>query len=227
MKRILLIVSLLLAGFVARAGEPYCCTTPGRTLVYERTKASNGRLERTTTMEYTVVRREGDTRYVDCILTLFGPGGGELYGGPSRQTTVVTADGTVQQNLAESLRAVLHNMFPGASQSAEGTPAILPADMKPGDRLPDGRCTVKTGVMTHTMEIVEREVLRYERITVPAGTFDCIVLRERKIERGIGRNRDTVCENWYAPGIGPVRHDSYNYNNGNPTLGAREVLKKY
>ena len=63
--------------------------------------------------------------------------------------------------------------------------------------------------------------------TVPAGTFDCIVVRERKIERGIGRNRDTLTENWYAPGIGPVRHDSYNYNNGNPTFGAREVLKKY
>lgn len=226
MKRILLLVALLLAGFAARAGEPYCCTQPGRTLVYERIKA-NGRLERTVTMEYTAVRRSGTARLVDCILTVRGPGGGELFGGPSKQTTVVTADGKVEQNLAESLRAVLHNMFPGASQSTEGTPAVLPADMKPGDKLPDGRGTVKTGIMTHTMELVEREVLRYERITVPAGTFDCIVVRERKIERGIGRNRDTVCENWYAPGIGPVRHDSYNYNNGNPTFGAREVLKKY
>jgi hypothetical protein len=104
---------------------------------------------------------------------------------------------------------------------------FLPADMKPGDKLPDGRGTVKTGVMTHSREIIEREVLRYERVTVPAGTFDCIVVREHKIERGIGRNRDTLTENWYAPGIGPVRHDSYNYNNGNPTFGAREVLKKY
>ena len=226
MKRILLIMTLLLAGVAGRAGEPYCCTTPGRTLVYERTKA-NGRFERTVTMEYTAVRRSGTKRLVDCILTVRGPGGGELYGGPSQQTTVVTADGTVEQNLAESLRTVLHNMFPGASQSAEGTPAVLPADMKPGDKLPDGRGTVKTGIMTHSMEIIEREVLRYERITVPAGTFDCIVVRERKIERGIGLGRDTVSENWYAPGVGPVRHDSYNYNKGKLTFGASEVLKKY
>lgn len=226
MKHILLIITLLLAGFAAWAGEPYCCTTPGRTLVYERTKA-NGRIERTVTMEYTAVRRSGTKRLVDCILTVRGPGGAELYGGPSQQTTVVNADGTTEQNLGESLRAVLHNMFPGAAQSVEDTPAILPADMKPGDKLPDGRGTVKTGVMTHSMEIIEREVLRYERVTVPAGTFDCIVVRERKIERGIGRNRDTLTENWYAPGFGPVRHDSYNYNNGKPTFGAREVLKKY
>ena len=222
----LMIMMLLLAGVAGRAGEPYCCTTPGRTLVYERTKA-NGRFERTVTMEYTAVRRSGTKRLVDCILTVRGPGGGELYGGPSQQTTVVTADGTVEQNLAESLRTVLHNMFPGASQSAEGTPAVLPADMKPGDKLPDGRGTVKTGIMTHSMEIIEREVLRYERITVPAGTFDCIVVRERKIERGIGLGRDTVSENWYAPGVGPVRHDSYNYNKGKLTFGASEVLKKY
>ena len=44
MKRILLIMTLLLAGVAGRAGEPYCCTTPGRTLVYERTKA-NGRID--------------------------------------------------------------------------------------------------------------------------------------------------------------------------------------
>jgi len=226
MKNILLIMTLLLAGLVARAGEPYSCTQPGRTLTYERTKA-NGRLERTTTMAYTTVRRVGDARYVDCILTVYGPGGGEQFGGPSKQTTLITADGTVSQDLAASMKAVIHNVFPGASQSAEGTPAILPADMKPGDKLPDGHAVVKTGIMTHTMDIIEREVLRFERITVPAGTFDCVVLREHKIERGIGRNRDTICENWYAPGVGPVRHDSYNYNNGNPTFGAREVLKKY
>lgn len=226
MNRMLLTFLLLLSGVFARAGEPYSCTQSGRTLIYERTRA-NGRLERTTTMEYTTVRRAGDVRYVDCILTVRGPGGGEQFGGPSNQTTLITADGTVKQDLAASMKAVLHNMFPGAEQHAEGTPAILPSDLKPGDRLPDGRATVKTGIMTHSMEIVEREVLRFERITVPAGTFDCVVLRERKIERGIGRNRDTVCENWYAPGIGPVRHDSYNYNNGKPTFGAREVLKKY
>ncbi|MCR5070811.1 MAG: hypothetical protein K6A62_02640 [Bacteroidales bacterium] len=226
MKRILPIMMLLLACFAALAGEPYSCTTPGRTLTYERTKA-NGRLERTTTMEYTAVRRVGNVRYVDCILTVLGPGGGEQFGGPSKQTTLITADGTVKQDLAESMKAVIHNVFQGASQSAEGTPAILPADMKPGDKLPDGHAVVKTGIMTHTMDIIEREVLRYERITVPAGTFDCVVLREHKIEHGIGRNRDTVCENWYAPGIGPVRHDSYYYNNGNPSFCAREVLKKY
>ena len=103
----------------------------------------------------------------------------------------------------------------------------IPANLKPGDRLPDAHARVKTGVLTHTMDITEREVLRTERITVPAGTFDCVVLREHKVEHGVGRERDNICENWYAPGIGPIRHDSYRVVNGILKLNAREVLKKY
>ena len=62
------------------------------------------------------------------------------------------------------------------------------------------------------------------RITVPAGTFDCIVVREHKVERGPGRNRTTTGETWYARGIGYLRHDTYDKN---LKLETTEVLKKY
>lgn len=226
MKRILLLMLLLLPALWARAGEPFTPTKAGTTLVFERTKA-NGRVEYTSTMQYTGVRREGGKLIVEYTFTIHGPGGNELYGGAAPMSTVVTADGTTEQDLGASLKAVLHNMFPGAAQEVETVPARLPANLKPGDRLPDAHARVKTGVLTHTMDITEREVLRTERITVPAGTFDCVVLREHKIEHGVGRERDNICENWYAPGIGPVRHDSYRLVNGVLKLNAREVLKKY
>lgn len=226
MKRALLILLLLLSGQSALAGEPFTSTSAGRSLVYERTKA-NGNVEYTTTMKYTGVRHEGGKTILDIILTFKSPAGKELYGGPASMTTVVTADGTTEQDLGASLKAVLHNMFPGAAQEVESVPARLPVNLKPGDRLPDARCRVRTGVLVHTMDITERVVLRTERITVPAGTFDCVVLREHKVEHGIGRERDNICENWYAPGVGPVRHDSFRDVNGNLKLNAREVLKKY
>ncbi|MBP5626361.1 MAG: hypothetical protein J6W98_05525 [Bacteroidales bacterium] len=226
MKRIFLAFLLLFAGFLARAGEPYVCLLSDRTLEYERHKA-NGRLERTTTMQYTRIRQEGDVRVVEYVFTLRGPGGGALYGGGAPMATEVTPDGTVRQDLGASLRAVLHNMFPGAAQSVETVPAEIPSGMRPGDRLPDARCAVKTGIMTHTIELTERVVLRFERIRVPAGEFDCVVIREHKVERGVGRNRDTVSESWYARGIGPVRHDTYRNSGGNLKLEATEVLKNY
>lgn len=226
MKRILLLILLLLPGLSVLAGEPFTTTTAGRTLVYERTKA-NGNVEYTTTMKYTGVRHEGGKTILDIIFTIKSPAGKELYGGAAPMTTTVTADGTTEQDLGASLKAVLHNMFPGAAQEVESVPARLPKDLKPGDRLPDARCRVRTGVLTHTMEITEREVLRTERITVPAGTFDCVVLREHKVEHGIGRERDNICINWYAPGVGPIRHDSYRDVNGILKINAQEVLKKY
>ena len=226
MKHLALAVLLLLAGLSARGGEPYVCMQPGRTLEYERHKA-NGRLERTTTMEYTAVRERGDARLVDYIFTLRGPNGAALYGGGAPMTTAVAADGTISQDLGASLQVVLHNMFPGAEQSVETVPARIPAELKPGDRLPDAHCTVKTGIMTHTMDITERKVLRFERIRVPAGEFQCVVIREHKVEKGLGRNRDTVSDSWYAAGVGPVRHDTYRYSGGKLKLEASEILKKY
>ena len=226
MKRILLAILLLLAGLSARAGEPYVCLQAGRTLEYERHKA-NGRLERTTTMQYTRIRQEGDTRIVEYLFTLRGPGGSVLYGGSAPMATEVAPDGAIRQDLGASLRAVLHNMFPGAAQSVESVPAVIPATLHPGDRLPDAHCTVKTGIMTHTIDLTERTVLRFERVRVPAGEFDCVVIREHKVERGVGRNRDTVSESWYAPGVGPVRHDTYRDSGGSRKLEASEVLKKY
>lgn len=226
MKRVLLLLTLLLPGLWARAGEPFTPTKAGTTLVFERTKA-NGRVEYTSTMQYTGVRREGGKLIVEYTFTIHGPGGNELYGGAAPMSTTVTADGTTEQDLGASLKAVLHNMFPGAAQEVESEPARIPANLKPGDRLPDAHCKVRTGVLTHTMDLTGRVVLRTERITVPAGTFDCVVLREHKVEHGIGRERDNICENWYAPGVGPVRHDSYRLVNGELKLNAREILKNY
>ena len=40
MKHVLLLISLLLAGLGARAGEPFTPTQAGRMLTYERTKAN-------------------------------------------------------------------------------------------------------------------------------------------------------------------------------------------
>lgn len=226
---LLFLLSLLPAGRIpATAAEPWFCTTPGRTLVYERIRASDGRPERSITMQITAVRETGPGRAVDYLFTMRSPGGAALYGGTVPMTAEIDRDGGVRMDMGAAFSAVLHKMFPRAEQCVTGEAALLPAGMKPGDRLPDAHCVTKTGVVSHTVDVTEREVLRFERIRVPAGEFDCVVLREHKVERGAGRNRDTVSENWYARGVGLVRHDSYRYNNNGKLIPeASEVLKKY
>ena len=58
--------------------------------------------------------------------------------------------------------------------------------------------------------VTQRQVLRFETIQTPAGTYHCAVIRETKLEKGMGRNRHTIADTWYSKGVGMVRHDTYN-----------------
>ena len=215
---------LLLAGLPLAAGEPYFCLQPGKTLYYERYDADSGKLRRTTTLHIVSVRQTAAGREVDYTFRLGRPGGGALYGGPAALTVTVDADGGVRTDMGASLKAVLRGLFPKAEMRSEGTAALLPPGMKVGDRLPEAHCTVDVKGAKYRIDVTQRRVLREERITVPAGTFDCLVVIEHKVERGPGRNRTTTAESWYVPGIGYVRHDTYDKNF---RLETREVLKKY
>jgi hypothetical protein len=222
--RLSILLLLLLPAFPAVAGEPFFCMQPGRTLYYERSDADNGKLRRTTTLHIVSVRPSGNGREVDYTFQLGRPGGSPMFGGPAPMTVTVDADGGARMDLGASLKAVLAGLFPNAEMRSEGTPALLPPGMKPGDRLPDARCTVEVKGAKYRIAVTERRVLREERISTPAGSFDCLVVREHKVERGPGRNRTTDSESWYVAGLGYVRHDTYGKN---LRLETTEVLKKY
>ena len=220
----LALLLLLLPAFSAGAGEPYFCMQPGRKLYYERYDAGNGRLRRTTTLQIVSVRQAGAERVVDYTFLLGRPGGAPLFGGPAPMTVTVDADGGVRMDLGASLKAVLQGLFPHAEMRSEGTPALLPPGMKVGDSLPDAHCTVEVKGAKYRIDVTQRKVLRRERMDTPAGSFDCLVVREHKVERGPGRNRTTTSESWYVAGLGYVRHDTYDKN---LRLETTEVLKNY
>ncbi|MCR4860580.1 MAG: hypothetical protein K5910_07955 [Bacteroidales bacterium] len=224
MNRLPLIAVLLLMCLGASAGEPMFCLQRGRTLYYERYDAKDGELRRTTTMVIGPSFVSDAGRIVDYSLTLRQPSGKEMFGGAAALSVEIDSLGTVRMDLGASLAAVLHNLFPGRDILKEGTRALLPARMRPGDTLPDAHCTVNAGPLQYRIDVTERSVLRTETVQVPAGTFDCVVVREHKVERGPGRNRNTYSDSWYCPGVGYVRHDTYDRNLRPDTS---EVLKKY
>lgn len=215
---------LSLSGLPLTAGEPYFCMQQGKTLYYERYDAGTGRLRRTTTMTIEEVRQAGDGRRVGYSFVLGRPSGAAMYGGPAPMEVSVDADGTVRMDLGASLKAVLGNYLSQSGLTSSGTQALLPQDMRPGDDLPEAHCVVDALGMKYRIDVTERKVLRAERLTVPAGTFDCLVVREHKVERGPGRHRDTISDSWYVPGVGYVRHDTYDRN---LRLETTEVLKKF
>ena len=120
----------------------------------------------------------------------------------------VHKDGTVEINIAQAAATVAKNSYSAFKFKASGGSSYLSPKVKPGDTLEEIHGKVECAGMKLSIDYTERKVLRRETITVPAGTFDCIVVQERKVEKAPLMKRDNITLTWYCLGYGFVRHDS-------------------
>lgn len=135
-----------------------------------------------------------------------------MYGGEVALKAQVLQNGDVEMDLALSVASVFANYVGEQLLRYEPHMSVLPADMRPGQSLEDAHFVVAVMGMKFRVSIDERVVLREERLSTPAGEFDCVVVREHKIEKGPGRNRETTALTWYSKSVGMVRHDTYDKN---------------
>ena len=191
------------------SGAPYFCNQPNTTLEYVRTTAE-GDIKWYHTMRIGDAVTNGVRTDIDYTSHILNHKHKPYYGKePAQLAAVVTADAVVL-NVAESVAAIFRTILPGSAKIVStGGESSLPSNMVPGDTLPDVLASVKAFGLTMKITVTERKVLREEAITTPAGKFNCMVIRERKVEKGMGRNRHTIADTWYAKGIGMVRHDTY------------------
>ena len=211
----------LVAPFFARGA--YYCTREGAVLTYERREADSGKLK--WKHELSVLRSAAGpdgTLRVECSSLFTGRRGKVLNGGRVLYAAEVLPGGDVCADPSEALKSVLGKYLPGRGISTVPARSVLPAVLLAGEVLPDLQFSVSAMGMTWRVRVTERKVLRFERIVTPAGTFDCPVVSEHKIERGPGRNRETTALTWYAEGVGMVRHDTYDKSG---RLLTSEVLK--
>ena len=111
-------------------------------------------------------------------------------------------------NIAEAAATVAKNRYSAFRFKASGGMSSLCPNVKPGDKLEEIHGKVECAGMKLSIDYTERKVLRREKITVPAGNFDCIVVQERKVEKAPLMKRDNITLTWYCLGYGFVRHDS-------------------
>ena len=206
-RRLSAIIVLLLCSFAALAQEPYFCVTPGCVLHYERTKVKTGKLSQTTLFEIESAKKSSTGRVVSYYVTMKKAGGTPIFGGRTALSIDIEANGDTYMDFGASVRGFVQNVFKDVEITCTGNSAILPAAMKPGDTLPDAHCELTSGIIKLTIDVTERKVLRQETITTDAGTFDCIVAREHKVENAPMHHFDKWSDTWYAKGIGYVRHD--------------------
>lgn len=207
---LLFILFLWPAGKAQNRPEGYFCTTKGATLRYERRAPSSGELWWKHTMRINEVTERPDGALDVAFSTHFqseqvkSPIEGLL---PAWATVLTTGD--VQVDVAATAASAVKKMFKIFKFKSEGGLSTLKSMAAPGDLLQDIHAVVSWSAFRYTIDCTERKVLREETICVPAGTFDCIVVQERKLERRPFYKNDRITLTWYAIGYGIIRHDTF------------------
>ena len=137
-----------------------------------------------------------------------GKSGKLMYGGPVSLEMLVFPNGDIGMDLSASLKSVASNYVSDSMIKGEPCFSVLPSSMKEGDLLEDAVFEVTVAGLPCKVSVTDRKVVGRERITVPAGTFDCVVVLEHKSQR-LGKLVVSYAYTWYAAGIGMIRHDTY------------------
>ena len=188
--------------------QGYCCDRQGATLNYVRKISKTGQTEWRHIVNVKEVTQGADGRTVTSFSTFLKANGKPYYKGDIIEEVVLKPNNDVWVDMEAVTINYVKGRF-GLNATADAAPSIIPADMEPGDTLPQVSGKGKVSLITFSYRIWDRKVLRRETISLPAGKFDCIVLEEHKLETGPGHNRDVLNHTWYCKGIGMVRHDTY------------------
>ena len=183
----------------------YCPITKGMTLEYVNYDADGARtgsfILKVSAVEGTLSKGTVtfDQYFYDADgKPLFSDNGGNL----PMEVTVGGPDGTVSR-----MRGGGKGMKVQDSMS-KGEASSVPSGMKVGTAIPDGTIKVRIGKISATIATQDRQVVEQKSITVPAGTFDCFLIKEEQVTRTVGSRTERI-ETWYAAGIGCIRQAVY------------------
>lgn len=79
-------------------------------------------------------------------------------------------------------------------------------------KLPDYEFQMKFSIINMKVNGEQRKISRIEKLTTPAGTFDCFVLEETVTTRAMMQKEVEKTISWYAHGVGLVKEASYDKN---------------
>ena len=206
MKRTALALLAVIAATSLWAQQPLCPVKEGLSLTYV-TKNANGKVQNYSRQTVTSIEGSGSNMTI-----AFASVAMDAKKKTMPDTPIISYAYKVQNGaVILDIKALLNSVITGTSSDglAEGTPMVLPADMKAGDALSD--CEIKMQIAflkmsaSYTGGICEGE----EQITTEAGTFLCKKTKYNcKVSMGI--KSEMILHTWYAPGIGIVKQDIYN-----------------
>lgn len=188
----------------------YFCTTKGATLRYERYDCNSGKHWWTQTTRIDDIKYEDDgSRSIKFTANIKSDKVQAPVKGDVSSTAIIRPDGTVEVNITEAVSIAAGQRLSAFNFKATGGMSSMKSTVKPGDKLDEIHGAVNWKGIKYTLDYTDRSVLRRETITVPAGTFECIVVKEHKVESAPFYKRDRITLSWYALDYGVIKHDSF------------------
>ena len=121
--------------------------------------------------------------------------------------TVTISNGVVEFDMRSFAAAGTEGLI-----EIEGDKLRIPPTLSPGDKLNDAKfiMTINMGFKIRTeISLTDQICLAIEDVNVPAGTFKCHKVTQTSAATVMRKTTISKTINWYAPGIGTVKSETY------------------
>lgn len=180
------------------------------------------------TFQYTMYNKKGKSEgFTDYTITNVDNSGGETRATMSMKFAdekgkeVFTSDYTytctgkgIKIDYNSLLPEAMTSQFKDMEYEITGTDVELPNDLSVGQTLDDANVTMAISMAGVNMNIVvnmiNRKVEKKEKVTTPAGTFDCYVLYNDTQSKTMGATQTFPSRLWVAEDVGMVKQETYN-----------------
>lgn len=131
------------------------------------------------------------------------------------QFDLICEGGNFHIDMSDVLDPAMLNAYQSMEVDMKSENLSFSKNMNVGDLLSPAKITITVSnagikIMTMTVEILDRKVESSEKITTPAGTFDCLLITyTMKTNAGIIKS-ESMNKEWYAKDIGTVKSETYN-----------------
>ena len=204
---ILLIVWVTLPINAQHSCSPFYPSKEGQTYVVHQFNRKN---KLSTITEHTITDKRAGT--IKLAMKLKDERGEEIVSGTFKVNcqngeTKLTPEALVSPGLREQYKSMEYTI--------QGNGLTYPKTLNVGQTLPDGEILMKVdaGIMNMTIAITmtNRKVEREEKVTTPAGTFDCYVITYTNTLK-MGATQTNYSTQWIAKGVGMVKEETRKAN---------------
>jgi len=215
MKALLFITSMLFLSStsdVVNSCKPYIPQKEGDKWEHSFYNAK-GKLQSTSAGELVSITDSGESTAYRFNSVVSDDKGKEVF---NQEFEALCKDGIFEIDMSSFVPPELIEAYKDMDMTIDNSKLTFPSfDTAPGTELEGSEMTIRVdmaglGEMKMIFTTSNRKVVAKESVTVPAGTFECIVITQDFESSIMGIKKRSSSKEWFAQNIGMIRSENYN-----------------